>query len=484
MSSPLRMPPDQMRDLGYRTVDAIVDHLATLRERPVGRAPDPELLERLFDRRLPETPSDPVEVMQQSVRDVLATIVHTDHPRFMAYVPGPSNYVGAVADFIAAGVNVFAGHGLVGAGPATVERITVDWLRRLCGFPESAGGLFVSGGTMANLVAVHAARVHSTAAERGAVYVGEQTHSSIRKGLRFLGLPDSRVRLVPSDDRHRMSVPALRRALAKDRAAGQPALCVIATAGTTSTGSVDPLDELVGVCAEHDAWLHVDGAYGAAAVLSDRSQDLLTGLERADSIALDPHKWWFQPYEAGCVLVRDGASLTAAFSMEAEYLRETRAPSVPLNYYDLGPQLTRSFRALKIWMSVRTFGLDAFRQAVEHGIALVEYAEQLVSASPCWEVVTPAQLAVLTFRPRLPELRPDTVAGITRRVAAATLRDGHTLVTTTELADTPVLRLCTTHPEATHEDIETTLALLEHLLATETARASGESTDPRRAAEP
>ncbi|MGP4025782.1 pyridoxal phosphate-dependent decarboxylase family protein [Actinomadura sp. 3N407] len=465
MDVPLRLSRENMRRLGYRAVDEVVDHVATLRERPVGVPPDREELELLFDPDLPDGPSDAIEVMHRAVEQVRGSIVHTDHPRFLAYIPGPSTYVGAVADFIAAGLNVFAGQWLVGSGPAVIERITIDWLRKMCGFPETGGGLFVSGGTMANLIAIHAARSRGgrVADDTNLVYITRQTHSSIRKGLRFLGFGDAQLRLVDTDEHHRMDLVSLHEQIVRDRRAGLRPCCVVATAGTTSTGAVDPLDALADLCAGDDLWLHVDGAYGAAAVLSDRVGDLLKGLDRADSIALDPHKWWYQPYEVGCVLVRDETRLIDAFAMNAEYLRETRHGTAPLNYYDLGPQLTRGFRALKVWMSIKTFGLDAFRRAVDHGIALAEHAQHLLADSDRWEVVTPAQLAIITFRPRSLDRRPGDVDALTRRIAAATLKDGFVLVTTTEIHDRPVLRLCVTNPETTPRDIEESISLLERL---------------------
>jgi glutamate/tyrosine decarboxylase-like PLP-dependent enzyme len=272
-----------------------------------------------------------------------------------------------------------------------------------------------------------------------------------------------------------MDVGSLRKQIVEDEHAGLWPTCVVATAGTTNTGAVDPLDELADVCAAHDLWLHVDGAYGAAAVLSERGQELLGGIGRADSIALDPHKWWYQPYETGCVLVRDESALVDAYSMNAEYLRETRHGSAPLNYYDVGPQLTRGFRALKLWTSFKTFGLDAFRQAVEHGIALAEHAEKCLGER--WEIVSPAQLAILTFRPRLPGATDEQVDAVTRRIATATLEDGFALVLTTEIHGRPVLRLCVTHPETTADDIEKTIALLERL-ADEAIRLSPGGSDP------
>jgi glutamate/tyrosine decarboxylase-like PLP-dependent enzyme len=460
VDTPLRLTADQMRELGYRAVDRIVEHLTTLGDQPVGTMPDRARLEKLFAHKAPDDGSDPLAVLDEATREVLGAIAHTDHPRFLAYIPGPSTYVGAVADFLAAGYNVFAGQWLVGPGPAVVERVTVDWLRELCGLPDTAGGLFVSGGTMANLIAVHAARVRNGT---GAVYLTAHTHGSIRKGLRFLGFADADVHTVPTDAEGRMSVAALRDQLDRDRRAGTRPFCVVATAGTTSTGAVDPLDDLADLCARHGLWLHVDGAYGAAAVLSESARNLLSGLDRADSVAIDPHKWWYQPYEIGCVLVRDATALVDAFGMNAEYLRETRLGTGPLNYYDLGPQLTRSFRALKVWMSVKTFGLEAFRRAVDHGIALTEHAQTLIAADHAWEIVTPAQLAILTFRPHRPELTEPEVDALTRRVATATLADGYALVTTTELDGRPVLRFCITNPETTEHDVEQTLALLHRL---------------------
>jgi glutamate/tyrosine decarboxylase-like PLP-dependent enzyme len=463
----LRLSAEEMRSLGERAVDEVVTHLTTLRARPVGRLPDRDALEALLAGPPPAEGSALDEVVDEVVRVMSVGLGHTDHPRFLAYVPGPSNYVGAIADFLAAGFNVFAGQWLVGAGPAVMERVTVDWFRRLCGFPATGGGLFVSGGTMANLVAVHAAR---TTRGPGPVYLTAKTHRSIRRGLSFLGIPDDLVREVATDDHHRMSTADLERRLRADGSAASRSACVIATAGTTSTGAVDPLADLAGLCAREGAWLHVDGAYGAAAVLSPTTAPLLDGLALADSVALDPHKWWYQPYEVGCVLVRDESTLTDTFRLDAEYLTETRHGAAPLNYYDLGPQLTRGFRALKVWMSMKAFGLAAFREAVEHSVALAEHAQDVLTRRPGWEVVTPAQLAVITFRPSLPGTAPEEIDAIVRRAALGTLADGYAFVTTTEPDGRPALRFCTTHPETTTDDIERTIDLLAELVGTGAAR--------------
>lgn len=459
--APLRLSPRQMRAVGYRAVDEIIQHLTTLESRPVGRAHRPEEIRKLLDLAIPAGPAAVEDVLDDALALIRDTITHTDHPRFMAYVPGPSNYVSAIADFIASGLNVHAGAWVLGAGPAVIEQITVGWLSQLCGLPDSAGGLFVSGGSMASLVAIHAARCDRLGDNPGGViYLSTQTHASIRRGLRFLGLADRQIRVVDVDRQHRLDRGSLAARIEEDVRRGLTPFCVVATAGATSTGAVDPLPAIAELCAERAVWLHVDAAYGAAAVITARGKELLTGLERADSIAVDPHKWWFQPYEAGCVLIRDAATLENAYHLHAEYLRETRLGSGPLNFYDLGPQLTRGFRALKLWLSLRTFGLDAFRRAVLHGLALAEHAQAVLASRPHWQVVTPAQLAILTFRPRRPGLRESDVDALTRALAARTVEEGFGTVLSTDVDGRPVLRMCTIHPETTGAEIT---AIIDHL---------------------
>lgn len=461
MSEPvLRLPGEQMRAVGRSAVEAVVEHVSSLRDQRVGRPPDRGALEALVAGPPPVHPRDPSEVLDEVVEFLHTGIVHTDHPRFLAYVPGPSNFIGAVADFLAAGFNVFAGQWLVGAGPAVMERVTVSWLADLCGLPNTADGLFVSGGTQANLIAIHAAR---TRRGHGQLYVTSQTHRSIRSGLSFLGFVDDEICEIAADEHHRMNIAALVERIERDRRTGRRPTCVIATAGTTSTGAVDPLADLADLCAQEGLWLHVDGAYGGAAVLSERAAPQLAGLDRADSIALDPHKWWYQPYESGCVLVRDTTALTDAYRFDAEYLTETRHGDGPINFYDRGPQLTRGFRALKLWMSIQTFGLDAFRRAVDHSISLAEHVQARLADHAFWDIVTPAQLAVVTFRPRTPDLSPDDVDLLVRRLPSQTLADGHALVTTTMVDGRPALRLCTIHPETTSDDLDDVIERLECL---------------------
>src|SRR5882672_2766076 len=369
---------EEMREFGYRVVDLLAEHFASVQDRPVGAKSDPARMIPLFDHDPPEAGRDPNELLAQLERDVLPHNLHVDHPRFFAFVPGPNNFVSTMADALAAGLNIFNGTWLGGSGAAAVELGVVRWLCRICGFPTAAGGLFVSGGSMANLTALVAAR-HSLLQDRvggATVYFSDQTHSSVERALRVIGFAPEQMRKLKSDENFRLSVQSLRAAIADDRGKSLRPFCIVANAGTTNTGAVDPLSELADLAAKEKLWLHVDGAFGAASILSERGRGMLSGLERADSLTLDPHKWLFQSFECGCVLVRDAALLKSAFQIKADYLRDVYREIQEINPCDYGIQLTRSFRALKVWLSLQTFGVAAFREAITRGFGLAEVAER------------------------------------------------------------------------------------------------------------
>jgi aromatic-L-amino-acid/L-tryptophan decarboxylase len=459
MNPRLDFSPERMREIGYRVVDRLVEHLSTLPSQPVGAKGDPAALRAGLSEPAPEHGMEFEMVLEQLERDVLRNTMHVNHPRFFAYVPGPSNFVSVMADALISGYNVFAGTWISGSGPAAVELAVIEWLRTACGFPEGAGGLFVSGGTMANLTALAVAR-HVALGDRmdgATVYFSDQAHSSLEKALRVLGVPSENVRKIACDAEYRLPVRELERAIQRDRAAGKRPFCVIASAGTTNTGAIDPLRELSRLCKDQGLWLHVDGAYGAAAVICDRGRELLAGLELADSLSLDPHKWLFQPFEIGCVLVRDVVQLRDTFLILPEYLKDTHQYSAEFNFTDHGLQLTRGFRALKLWMSIKVFGMAAFRAAVERGFALAEFTEARLRKMPGWEIVTPAQMGIVCFR----YAGADDAAHL--RLVQTFLRDGFALITSTVLLGRTVLRTCTINPRTTEADIEETLNRLDSL---------------------
>jgi aromatic-L-amino-acid decarboxylase len=457
-SSPeLEFSPERMRQIGYRVVDRIVDHLATLPRQRVGTKGDPTALLKALSEPVPEQGMEFEAVLDQVERDVLRNTMHVNHPRFLAYVPGPGNFVGAMADALISGYNVFAGTWISGSGPAAVELTVLEWLREMCGLPPGTGGLFVSGGTLANLTALAVAR-HVKAPGRieiATVYFSDQAHSSLEKALRVIGLPDGNQRKLPSDENLRLPISELALQIERDRAAGKHPFCVIASAGTTNTGAIDPLPELSALCREHGLWLHVDGAYGAAAIIAERGRELLTGLELADSLSLDPHKWLFQPYEIGCVLVRNRDHLRDTFRILPEYLKDTQQHSEEFNFTDYGIQLTRNFRALKLWMSIKVFGLASFRAAIQHGFVLAEFTEACLRRMPGWEIVTPAQMGIVCFR----HSAADDAAHL--RLVQTLLEDGFALITSTILRGRTVLRTCTINPRTTEADIQASLERLD-----------------------
>ena len=432
---PLSLPPDEMRRLGYRVVDRIVDHLGELRELPPIRVGDADALCAAVGGPPPELPGDPDAALDALFEQVLPFMQHPDHPRFFARIGSPSNFMSVLADLVTSGFNVFTGSWTGGSGPSTVELVVVDWLRSICGMPEGSEGVLVTGGSVASLVGLAAARTDRGA---GAVLVSPEGHASVARAARILGLE---VRVLP-----KLTAETVR--------ASAGATFVAATAGTTSTGAVDPLPELADVCAELGLWLHVDGACGAPAVLTERGRAALAGLERADSLVLDPHKWLFQPYEIGCVLVREPELLERTFALSGVYLRDTLGGEV--NFRDRSVQLTRGGRALKLWLSLRTFGLAAFRDAIAHGIALAEHAEALLRERPGWEVVSPAQLAIVCFR-------RDGDDELQTRLSAAMVADGFAAPSTTEVDGRVALRLCTINPRTTFNEIEETIWRLDAL---------------------
>src|SRR6266567_7267171 len=454
--SRIALSREEMQKFGYAVVDLLAAHFAEVQHGPVGTKADPAQMVSLFDGEPPEAGRDPNELLAQLERDVFPNNLHVDHPRFFAFVPGPNNFVSTMADALTAGFNIFNGTWLGGSAAAAVELGVVRWLCRICGFPTAAGGLFVSGGSMANLTALVAAR-HSLLQDRvddATVYFSDQTHSSVERALRVIGFAPEQMRKLGSDKNFRLSIQSLRAAIADDRAKGLRPFCIIANAGTTNTGTVDPLSELADLAAKEKLWLHIDGAFGAASILSKGGREMLDGLDRADSLTLDPHKWLFQSFECGCVLVGDAAILKSAFKIKADYLRDVYRETEEINPCDYGIQLTRSFRALKVWLSLQTFGVAAFRQAITRGFELAELAERELRARKSCEILSPAQMATVCFRfGKSDELQT--------RLVDEMMEDGYALLTSTALRGAVALRLCTINPRTTEEDIVETVKRLD-----------------------
>ncbi|MEO8688190.1 MAG: aminotransferase class V-fold PLP-dependent enzyme [Solirubrobacteraceae bacterium] len=461
MDDPLALDPETMRATGYRMVDLLVEHVGGVRDRPaLTRASPAEMRARLHGPP-PEAGTDFEAMLAVLERDVLAHMGRVDHPAYFAFIPGSSTWPGALGDFLASALNVYAGSWMESSGPSQVELQVLDWFKDWIGYPAEAAGILLSGGSAANMTALACARESQVGAMRDdlVVYVSDQAHSSLARAARTLGFRPDQVTVLPVDAEHRMRPDLLAGAMAADVAAGRRPLFVSVSAGSTNTGAIDPLAELADVVRGHGAWLHVDGAYGGFASLTERGRGWLAGIERADSVTLDPHKWLYQPFECGCLLVREGSRLRRAFTLTPDYLADAEAEDEEVNFSDLGIQLTRSARALKVWMSVTLFGAAAFRAAIDAALDLALLAEARVREQPSLELLSPAQLGIVCFRRRCAggaggaDAQVAGNAALVRAFAAS----GRGLVSSTRLNGAYAIRLCALNHASTAEDVEATL---------------------------
>jgi aromatic-L-amino-acid decarboxylase len=449
---PLSLPPDELRRLGHEVWDRLVDRWEAFDDQSPISLPDPGWSAASIPP-CPDGPTDP----RQAIDALIETIQRgqrPDHPRFFARIGSPSNPVSVLADLIGAAHNVFAGSWTGGSGASALELAVLDWLRDWMGMPPESEGILVSGGSVGTLTALAAGALHrSEERDQCTGYVSEHTHGAVLKAWRMLGFNPANLRVLRADPDHRLQPAAIDAALHIDREVGLTPFCVVGTAGTTSTGAVDPLNDLADLCHREDLWFHVDGAYGAPARLV--AADLLAGIERADSLVLDPHKWLFQPYEIGAVLIKEPGLLERAFALDGAYLRDTKSGMV--EFRERGPQLSRGSRALKLWLSLTVFGLDAFKAAIARGIALAEHAEATLRARPGWEIMAPASLAIVCFR------RAGADDEQTDAMVRAAVADGYAAPSTTVLEGHTVARLCTINPRTSNQDIERTIETLERL---------------------
>lgn len=453
-------------------LDWILHDHWTLLERDVGRTATRSEMEALLLEPFPEEGQPWPEVMA-AFRDKVAPYgLRVAHPRFFAFIPSAPVWPSVLGDVLSAGLNFFAGVWKEGAAAAQVELLVLDWFRQLLGLPPSTAGLLVSGGSEATLTALTVARdrLPFDQRPRAVLYVSDQRHWSVDRAALILGLAPERIRRLPTDASLRLHPEALRAAVNRDRTDGVLPWAVVATAGTTNTGTIDPLGAVADVCLAESLWLHVDAAYGWPAVLTEAGRTALAGIDRADSLTLDPHKWFAQTYEAGCVLVRRGELLEATFGMRPDYLQDVAPAADEVNFADRGLALTRRFRALKIWLSLRCLGIAWFRGLVEHGCRLAELAELLLQASGRFEMLHPRSLGIVCFRCRPPGRSAADLDELNLALAERSLRCGRFFLSTTRLAGKVALRLCFVNWRTTTADVEETIALLE--------RWGGEGNDP------
>ena len=471
---------ESFRQLGYRAVDLAAEHLSSVRERPVFTPLSQDARSTLLEGAMPEGPLAAEEVFSTIADMITSYPLLNGDPRFFGWVNSPPAPIGVLADLIAAALNASCAGGDHAA--IYIEHRAVRWLMELVGFPlEGSMGLLVSGSSMATLTCLTAAR-HQAAARDGwdvraeglqagrpqfIVYVSSQGHSCLTKAVELLGIGSvNGLRVIPVDEHFRIDMAALRAAIGEDRAAGTRPFCVAASAGTVNTGAIDPLDELADLCAAEGLWLHIDGAYGAVGVLDERVAPLYAGMERADSLALDPHKWLSVPVECGCALVRDGRLLRDTFSLVPPYLRTEEGlgfGGLPW-FSEYGLQQTRGFRALKLWATLQQAGRSGLSAMITRHNSLAMQMEALIGEASDLELMAPRTLSIVCFRYVPEALRGDDTALDTLNQAIVTdvQAGGEAFLTGTVLHGRSLLRACILHYATTEDDIATLLNAVRH----------------------
>ena len=407
---------DEFQKLAHRVVDDLVDYLKTVGDRPVWKAL-PSDSKNLFSESLPITGSSESEVYEEVKNHILPYPTNNIHPRFWSWVGGTGTPSQLIADMVISAMNS-GSLGLDETASTHVELQLLSWLKSLLDYPQDASGLLVSGGSMANLVGLAVARTQASNYDvrdegidvnkfpRLVYYSSTETHSCIRKAIELLGLGSKSLRLIPTNDDFTVNLQLLKSAIKKDRDNGLLPACIIANVGTVNTGAIDPLIELAGIAKEEGLWLHADGAFGAIAKFAKNSSNLVAGLELADSIAFDLHKWMYIQYDCGCVLIKSGHPHKETFSVIPPYIKnfDRGLASGPINFSEYGVQLSRSFKALRAWMALKIEGTDKYSELIEQNIDQAKYLTKLVNKNNSLELLSPTSLNIVNFRFKNPKL--------------------------------------------------------------------------------
>jgi len=485
--SALALDAIRLRKLAHETIEMVLEHLSTVRDRPVFQPMGQDERRRLLDQRLPEQGLVPETILTMVAEQVMRYPMGNGHPRFFGWVNSAPAPMGILGDFLAAAINPSCAGGDHAA--IYLERCCVRWLKELIGFPTAGSmGILVSGASAASITCLAAARQWMAARagwdvrEEGlsggrphlTLYVSEEGHSCIRKAAELLGLGARGVRTIPVNDRFQIDVQALGKTISNDRASGREPFCVVASAGTVNTGAIDPLDELADLCAREGLWLHVDGAYGAIGVLDPERATRYSGMDRVDSLALDPHKWLAVPVECGCALVRDEKTLRDTFSLVPTYLRTEEGKGfggLPW-FSEYGSQQTRGFRALKLWMVLQQAGRAGLTELVCRHNALARRLAELIDGDADLERLAPVELSIVCFRYVPAELRGDDsrLNAFNKAIMENVQSGGEAFLSGTVLHGRFALRACILHYATTEEDIRALLDVVRRVGAAEIGR--------------
>ncbi len=471
-TAPMEISATDFRLLGHQLVDRLADWMDEIPSRPVTRGESPaEVRALLGNISLPEKGSSLFGLLPETTEMILDHSLYNGHPRFLGYITSSAAPVGALADMLAASVNPNVGAWNLSPIASEIEAQTIRWIAELIGFPTDCGGLLVSGGNTANFAPFLAARaaksewdvrtqgMHGTEAGRLRVYCSAETHTWIEKAADHYGLGTDSIRWIETDSALRMDTIALRAAIERDLQAGDKPFLVVGTGGSTAVGAIDPLPEIAKICQEFDLWFHVDAAYGGFAACLPNMDPNLRGLSLADSVAVDPHKWLYTPLEAGCVLVRDPKMLISAFSYHPVYYKfDEGIDEPPINYYEYGPQNSRGFRALKVWLALQQVGRQGYVQMIKEDCDLATKLYSLADEHPELEAMT-VNLSITTFRYVPSDLDPGTQAAaeylnkLNSELLTLLQRGGEVFLSNALINDMYVLRSCVVNFRTSLADI-------------------------------
>jgi len=445
---------EELRRFAHEAVDWMVSYLTSFGERPIQPSEPPARVFSLLREPLPEEGSTPGAVLREFRERIVPFATDLQHPGNFGYIPNSTGIVGIVADLLAATLNQNVSVVRGGASAAAVEAEVVRWLQSLLGFPEGGGGVLTSGGSLANLMGLALAREKAGKGTNLVFYVSEETHSSIERGLRFLGVPAEALRRLPADDAFHLNPSVLREAIDHDRARGLSPAAVVATTGTIGSGAVDPLEELAEVCRETGLWLHVDGAYGALAAAAPSGAFLRAGLASADSLSLDPHKWLFVPIDTSCLLVRDPASMRRFFTVTPEYLKVSAVEQEVPQPMESTIELSRRFRALRLWMVLKAYGAEAIRGRIEEHLTLARKLASWIESDAEFELAAPVETSTVAFRyvPAM-ELGPEELDRLNEAMLDRLNREPGLFLSRNRLRGRFTLRACITSLRTTEEDV-------------------------------
>ncbi len=457
-----------MRELGHKMIDDMLDYLQTVAERPVWQ-PAPDSVKAQFNRPVPSDPQPPDEIYEEFQEYVLPYPIGNIHPRFWGWIFGTGTVMGALAEFLTAAMNTNAGD-IDHHSANHVEKQVLTWIKEMLAYPDSASGLLTSGCSAANLIGLTVARNAmakydlrrdgvNASDKRMVLYASQEIHSSIQKTVEILGLGTRALRNLPVDEEFKVDLEALEEAISKDRAKGYDPFCVVGAAGTTNTGAVDNLNNLADICEIEDLWLHVDGAFGAWAALAPNAKDQVSGMERADSLALDLHKWMYMPYEIGCILVRHPERHKETFFLRPDYLarieggRGMTGGDLPW-LTDYGFQLSRNFRALKAWMSIKEHGSLKYGRLIQQNIDQAQYLAQLVEEHSSLELLAPVPLNVVCFRFTFPGFDGEKLDVLNQKILVNLQEGGLAVVSGTRIKGKYALHVAHTNHRSRWEDFD------------------------------